>query len=150
MFRAFGAKSAFSDPPAMVFECVCVAAFVSVTFIAFDMPMIRAPRLAVTYQPAVTPVIERTAVGGSADISGGVGRLTAPIAPALIAYEKIGAAFGAERALPHLPAVFGRPSKRIILGVEIGRAVRAFVAFDPVDGPLLKHDCLRWRIVDTP
>ena len=64
--------------------------------------------------------------------------------------EKIGAAFGAEGTLPHLPAVFGRPSKRIILSVEIGRAVGAFVAFDPVDGSLLKHGCLRWRIVDTP
>ena len=150
MFCTFGAEGALSDLPAVIFKCVCVAALVGVAFVAFDMPMIRAPRLAVTYQPAVTPIIERTAVIGSADISGGMGRLIAPIAPALAAYKKIGAAFGAEGTLPHLPAVFGRPSKRIILGVEIGRAVRTFVAFDPVDGPLLKHDCLRWRIVDTP
>lgn len=134
----------------MVFKCVCVAAFMDVAFIAFDMPMIRTPRLAVTHQPAVTPVIEGTAIIGSADISGGVRRLIALLASALVTYEKIGAAFGAEGTLPHLPAVFGRPSKRIILSVEIGRAVGAFVAFDPVDGSLLKHGCLRWRIVDTP
>lgn len=133
----------------MVFKCVCVAAFMDVAFIAFDMPMIRTPRLAITHQPAVTPVIERTAIIGSADISGGMRRLIAPIAPALAAYEKIGRHSGRGYA-PHLPAVFGRPSKRIILSVEIGRAVGAFVTFDPVDGSLLKHDGLRWRIVDTP
>lgn len=150
MFCTFGAEGALSDLPAVIFKCVCVAALVGVAFVAFDMPMIRAPRLAVTHQPAVTPVIEGTAIIGSADISGGVRRLIALLASALVTYEKIGAAFGAEGTLPHLPAVFGRPSKRIILSVEIGRAVGAFVAFDPVDGSLLKHGCLRWRIVDTP
>ena len=87
----------------MVFKRVCVAAFMDVTFIAFDVPMIRTPRLAVTHQPAVIPVIEGTAVIGSADISGGMRLPCVPLAPALIAYEKIGAAFGAEGALPHLP-----------------------------------------------
>lgn len=124
----------------MVFKRVCVAAFMDVTFIAFDVPMIRTPRLAVTHQPAVIPVIEGTAVIGSADISGGMRLPCGPLAPALIAYEKIGAAFGAEGALPHLPVVCAHPSKRISLGVEFGRTIAAFIAFGPVDGSLLKHD----------
>lgn len=127
----------------MVFKRVCVAAFMDVTFIAFDMPMIRTPRLAVTHQPAVIPVIEGTAVIGSADVSGGMRLPCVPLAPALMAYEKIGAAFGAEGALPHLPVVCGHPSKHFKFGVEFGRTVAAFVTFGPVDGSLLKHGNLR-------
>lgn len=80
--RTFRANGAFSDPPAMVFKRVCVAAFMDVAFIAFDMPVVRTPRLAATYQPAVIPVIEGTAVIGPANISGGVG---ASLTPALAA-----------------------------------------------------------------
>lgn len=127
----------------MVFKRVCVAAFMDVTFIAFDVPMIRTPRLAVTHQPAVIPVIEGTAVIGSADVSGGMRLLCVPLTPALMAYEKIGAAFGAEGALPHLPVVCAHPSKHFRLGVEFGRTVAAFVTFGPVDGSLLKHGTLR-------
>ena len=76
--RTFRAEGAFSDLPAMVFKCVCMAAFMDVAFIAFDMPMVRTPRLAVTHQPAVIPVIEGTAVIGPANISGGVGTSLTP------------------------------------------------------------------------